>query len=95
MSDISGPDPTRRQFTRAALQSLTALALIESLAGQRLFGGDVTPVVDAWFRELQAISKDVADHSVKDVQFQQSLEGGTCVRVDLTALPQVPRFRTG
>ncbi len=68
------PTETRREFTRHALQSLTALALIEGLAGHRLFGKDVQPIVDDWFKELHAISKDVADHKVKDVEFQTSLE---------------------
>ena len=34
------PLETRREFTRHALQSLTALALIEGLAAHRLFGAD-------------------------------------------------------
>ena len=66
---------TRREFTRHALQSLTALALIEGLAAHRLFGADVRPIVDDWFKELDAISRDVHDHKVKDVEFQKSLEG--------------------
>ena len=77
--------PTRREFTRQALQSLTALALIDGLASRRLFGQDVRPVVDEWFRDLHAISKDVADHKVKDVEFQKSLES-LYSRVDLPAL---------
>ena len=32
---------SRRQFTRQALQSLTAFALIDGLAAHRLFGDDV------------------------------------------------------
>jgi hypothetical protein len=76
---------TRREFTRTALQSLTALALIEGLSSRRLFGKDVQPVIDAWFRELQTISKDVADHKVKDVAFQKSLES-LYGRVDLPGL---------
>ena len=79
------PIETRREFTRHALQSLTALALIEGLAAHRLFGKDVTPIVDAWFKELQAISQDVADHKVKDIAFQKSLEG-LYARADLSAL---------
>jgi hypothetical protein len=79
------PDPTRRQFTRDALRSLTALALIEGLYAHRLFGKDVTPIVDAWFRELHQISRDVLDHKVKDVEFQKSLEG-LYARADLPAL---------
>ncbi len=69
------PIETRREFTRHALQSLTALALIEGLAAHRLFGKDVAPIVDDWFKELHTISKDVADHKLKDVAFQKSLEG--------------------
>lgn len=68
------PTETRREFTRHALQSLTAIALIEGLAAHRLFGKDVAPVVDGWFKDLAAISKDVSDHKVKDVEFQKSLE---------------------
>lgn len=76
---------TRREFTRQALQSLTALALIEGLGAHRLFGKDTQPIVDDWFRELHAISRDVADHKVKDVEFQKSLES-LYARVDLPAL---------
>lgn len=78
-------NPTRREFTRQALQSLTAVALIEGLAGHRLFGADVKPVIDDWFKELVAISRDVHDHKVKDVEFQKSLEA-LYSRVDLPAL---------
>jgi hypothetical protein len=76
---------TRREFTHNALQSLTALALIEGLAAHRLFGADVRPVLDRWFKELDAISRDVHDHRVKDVEFQKSLED-LYGRVDLPAL---------
>ena len=79
------PIATRREFTRHALQSLTALALLEGLAAHRLFGKDVAPIVDAWFKEMNAISKDVADHKLKDVAFQKSLEE-LYSRADLPAL---------
>ncbi len=75
----------RREFTGQALQSLTALALIERLAARRLFGRSVQPIVDAWFGELHAISKDVADHKLKDVEFQKALES-LYSRADLPAL---------
>jgi hypothetical protein len=65
---------SRRAFTIQALQSLTAVALIEGLAVHRLFGADVKPVVDQWLAELNTISNDVHDHKVKDVEFQKSLE---------------------
>jgi len=79
------PLETRREFTRHALQSLTALALIEGLAAHRLFGADVRPIMDDWFRTLDAITRDVHDHRVKDVEFQMALEA-LYRRVDLPAL---------
>lgn len=77
--------PTRREFSRDALRSLTALALIEGLHAHRLFGKDVKPVVDAWFHELHAISKDVLDHRLKDIEFQKALES-LYARADLPSL---------
>ena len=79
------PIETRREFTRHALQSLTALALIEGLGAHRLFGADVQPIVDEWFKELDSISRDVHDQRMKDVEFQKALEG-LYGRVDLPAL---------
>lgn len=76
---------TRREFTRQALQSLTALALIDGLAAHRLFGADVQPIVDGWFKQLDTITRDVHDHRVKDVEFQKALES-LYARVDLPAL---------
>jgi hypothetical protein len=79
------PLETRRAFTRHALQSLTALALIEGLAAHRLFGADVRPIVDEWFKELDTITRDLKDQRLKDLAFQQALEG-LYRRVDLPAL---------
>jgi hypothetical protein len=76
---------SRRAFARQALQSLTAVALLEGLAAHRLFGDDVRPVVEDWLKELNAISRDVKDHKVKDVEFTRSLEA-LYRRVDLNAL---------
>ena len=84
---------SRREFTRQALQSITALALIEGLAARSLFGKDVAPIVDAWFKELQTISKDLKDHKTKDVEFQKSLEA-LYHRVDLPALLKTLDFET-
>jgi hypothetical protein len=76
---------SRRAFTRQALQSLTAVALLEGLAARRLFGDDVRPVLDGWLKELNTISRDVRDHKVKDVEFTRLLEA-LYRRVDLDAL---------
>jgi hypothetical protein len=76
---------TRREFAREALKSLTAVVLIEGLWSRRLLGADVRPMVDDWFKELDSISRDVHEHRVKDLEFQQSLER-LYRRVDLAAL---------
>ena len=76
---------SRRAFTRHALQSLTAVALLEGLASRRLFGADTQPIIDGWLKDLAAISRDVHDHKVKDVEFTRSLES-LYARVDLQAL---------
>jgi hypothetical protein len=70
------PEPveSRRAFTRRALESLTAVALLEGLASHQLFGADVRPLVNDWLKELNDISKSVADHKTKDVEFQSALE---------------------
>lgn len=82
---MTSENTTRREFTRQALQSITALALIEGLAARNLFGRDVSPIIDAWFTELHGISKDLKDHKTKDVEFQKSLEG-LYKRADLPTL---------
>ena len=76
---------TRREFARTGLQSLTALVLIEGLWSKRLFGAIVEPLIDDWFKDVNAISKDVHDHKTKDVEFQKALEK-LYGRVDLQAL---------
>jgi hypothetical protein len=72
--ESQGAPVDRRGFMREALQSLTAVVLIEGLWSRRLFGSEVRPIVGDWFKELNAISRDVHEHRLKDVEFQQSLE---------------------
>ena len=76
---------TRREFTEHALRNLTVVALLDGLIGHRLLGAGVQPIVDDWLKDLTAISKDVRDHKVRDVEFQKSLEA-LFARVDLQAL---------
>jgi hypothetical protein len=78
-------DTSRREFFRGALESLTALALIEGLAGHQLFGDDVKPIVGDWLKELNTISQDLKDQKLKDLEFQKSLEN-LYSRADLSAL---------
>lgn len=79
------PLESRRAFTRRALQSLTAVALIEGLAAHRLFGAEVRPILDDWFKQLDTIARDLKDQKLKDIAFQEALEG-LYRRVDLPAL---------
>ena len=76
---------SRREFAQRSLQALTAMALIEGLFAHRLFGANVSPIIDRWFQELHQISTDVHDHKLKDVEFQKALEK-LYSRVDLDAL---------
>jgi hypothetical protein len=84
MTQESGSN-NRRDFAWSALQSLTALVLIDGLWSRRLLGNDVVPILDAWFKELSAISQDVHEHRKRDVEYQQALEH-LYQRVDLGAL---------
>src|SRR5258708_19796911 len=60
---------SRREFSRNALQSLTALALIDGLAAHRLFAAAVQPRCDTWFKALDATPHDSHDHQVKRSNF--------------------------
>ena len=75
----------RRGFAQSALQSLTALVLIEGLWSRRLLADNIRPIIDDWFKEIDVISKDVHEHRTKDIEFQQSLER-LYERIDLGAL---------
>jgi hypothetical protein len=76
---------SRRDFTGNALQSLITLVLIDGLWSRRLLGSDVTPLVSDWFKELNAVSREVHEHRKKDVEFQAALER-LYGRVELAAL---------
>ena len=65
---------TRRSFNRKLLGSLMAYGLIETAFGRNLFADAVKPVVQKWLVELNALSKDLKDQKLKDVDFQAKLE---------------------
>jgi hypothetical protein len=65
---------SRRRFTREALHSLTALALLDGLLRTNALGRTIQPLVDHWLAELNAISQDLKDQKKKDIAFQASLE---------------------
>ncbi len=76
---------TRRDFSRRAIESLTAISLLECLAARRVFGQDVAPLVEAWIKQLDQIGHDLKDQKLKDVAFQESLES-LYKKVDLPSL---------
>jgi len=70
---------------RSFITSVTALALIESLASHRIFATSVNSMIDGWYKDLHQISRDVADHKTRDTEFQKALEG-LYARVNLDEL---------
>jgi len=76
---------TRRSFNRKLLGSLMAYGLIETVFSRGLFADAVKPVVQKWLIDLAALSKDLKDQKIKDVDFQAKLED-LYKRVDLAEL---------
>jgi hypothetical protein len=76
---------SRRAFGRRALETLTAVSLLECLVSRRLFGQDVAPVLGEWLKQLDALGRDLKDEKLKDVAFQAALED-LYRKVDLPAL---------
>lgn len=74
-------DPSRREV----LRSLTALALLETLASHRLFGRDVSPIVDDWIAQVDSLSRDAISRKIADTDYQTALED-LYRRVDLPDL---------
>ncbi|MFO0961054.1 MAG: hypothetical protein U0800_27035 [Isosphaeraceae bacterium] len=68
------PETNRREFSKQALRSLMAVALIDGLQTHRLFGRDVAPIVDDWFNDLNRLSQELKDQKLKDLEFQAALE---------------------
>lgn len=76
---------SRRGFGRKAIDALTAVTLLECLAGARLFGQDVAPMIGDWIKQLDQIGHDLKDHKLQDLEFQTALES-LYKKVDLQAL---------
>lgn len=91
---------SRRSFNWKLLGSLTAYGLIETLYGRDLFSQTVRPVVQKWMADLNALSQDLKDKKLKDVEFQAKLEElyrnanlpDLLKFVDLTKLEQSVKF---
>lgn len=77
--------PSRRDFHKTMLGSLTAFGLIETLYSRNLFGEAVKPIVHKWFVELHDLTRDLKEHKLKDLEFQAKMEE-LYKRVDLAEL---------
>jgi len=60
----------RREFAGTVL----AFGLVEMLWARGLFADDVKPVVDGWFRDLNALGQDLKASKLKDTEFQAKME---------------------
>ena len=78
-------DPTRRQFSASLLGSVMAYGLVELLWSRDLFADAVKPTVEAWLKELVAMTKDLRGRKLTDLEFQAKMED-LYKRVDLQAL---------
>jgi hypothetical protein len=76
---------SRRSFNRKLLGSLMTYGLIETVFHRNLLADAVKPVVKKWLVELNALSQDLKDQKIKDVDFQTQLEN-LYKRVDLAEL---------
>ena len=81
----NGIEVHRREFGRRALETLTAVSLLECMVGRDAFAQDVAPLVSGWLKQLDTLGRDLKDQKLKDIAFQKSLED-LYRTVDLPAL---------
>ena len=72
---------SRREFAGTAL----AFDLLEMLWSRDLFAADVKPIIGDWFRDLNALGKDLHGQKLKDTEFQAKMED-LYKKVDLAEL---------
>jgi hypothetical protein len=77
----------RREFHGRLLGSALTFGLLEMLWGNDLFAADVKPDIGKWFRDLNALGRDLKGRKLKDVEFQSKMEE-LYKKVDLPALLQ-------
>jgi hypothetical protein len=65
---------SRRSFNRTILGSLIGYGLIETLLAGDLFADSVKPIVQRWILDLQSLGRELKDHKLTDLEFQDKLE---------------------
>jgi hypothetical protein len=76
---------SRRQFGEKLLGALVGFGLVETLYRRDLFADAVKPTIDAWVKDLVALTKDLRGRKLTDLEFQAKMEELYKV-VDLKAL---------
>ena len=76
---------SRRDFHARLIGSAITFGLVELLWSRDLFADTVKPAIDKWFLELTAMTKDLKDRKLTDLEFQTKMED-LYKRVDLKAL---------
>ena len=82
---------TRREFQARLIGSAIAYGLVEMLWSRDLLAEPVKATIDDWFRNLTAMTKDLRDRKLTDVEFQGKMEE-LYKRVDLKALCQLVKL---
>lgn len=67
-------DPTRREFARTALASLTTFALLDLVRGKDAFAGAIRPFAEHWLADLDALGREVKSDKIKQVEWQKKVE---------------------
>lgn len=75
----------RRQFAKTTLGSLIAYGFLESCWNQGLFAESIKPTIDAWFKDLVAMTQDLRGRKLTDLEFQKKMEA-LYAKVNLEAL---------
>jgi hypothetical protein len=83
--------PDRRQFAHTALGSLVAFGFIEMAWGRNLFAESVKPTINAWLKDLVAMTEDLRGRKLTDLEFQTKMEE-LYKRVDLESLVKLVKL---
>jgi hypothetical protein len=75
----------RRTFTAQLTGSALAFGLLEMLWARDAFADAVKPVVQQWFKTLNALGQELRDRKLKDTEFQAKMEE-LFTKVDLPEL---------
>ncbi len=85
------PEPTRREFSQKALQSLLTFAFLDTLYVHDAFAEEIKPITGKWVKSLNDLAKEVKDEKIKQLEWQKKTEE-LLKKVDLKELLQLVEF---